>query len=164
VTINWDAVGAIGEILGALAVLVTLLYLARQLRENTASNKAATAWSMINSFNAAHGEIFSSRETAELAARMLSGEPLDRPDRARVNSMVLRHLNALVAAHQAYEDGQLSEIIWVRTARDAVFLTQGSLRPFLVVHLKLVPDNTISALFDASILQEVRASRAVDQV
>ena len=30
---NWDAIGAIGEIIGALAVLVTLIYLAVQVRQ-----------------------------------------------------------------------------------------------------------------------------------
>ena len=29
---NWDAIGAVGEILGALAVFVTLVYLAIQIR------------------------------------------------------------------------------------------------------------------------------------
>jgi hypothetical protein len=32
-TINWDAIGAIAEILGAIAVLATLLYLAAQVRQ-----------------------------------------------------------------------------------------------------------------------------------
>jgi hypothetical protein len=30
---NWDAIGAVGEILGATAVLVTLIYRAAQARE-----------------------------------------------------------------------------------------------------------------------------------
>jgi len=30
--VNWDAIGAIGEIVGAVAVLITLLYLAIQVR------------------------------------------------------------------------------------------------------------------------------------
>ncbi len=34
---NWDAIGAVGEILGAIAVVVSLVYLATQI--NT-SNKA----------------------------------------------------------------------------------------------------------------------------
>lgn len=37
---NWDAIGAIGEIIGALAVVVTLIYLSVQLKLNTASLKA----------------------------------------------------------------------------------------------------------------------------
>jgi hypothetical protein len=30
---NWEAIGALGEVLGAVAVVATLLYVARQLRE-----------------------------------------------------------------------------------------------------------------------------------
>lgn len=30
---NWDAIGAMGEVLGAVAVVATLLYVSRQLRE-----------------------------------------------------------------------------------------------------------------------------------
>jgi len=37
---NWEAIGAIGEILGALVVIATVLYLSRQVRE---SNKHAQA-------------------------------------------------------------------------------------------------------------------------
>ena len=34
---NWHAIGAIGEIVGATAVVVTLIYLSIQMRQNTAS-------------------------------------------------------------------------------------------------------------------------------
>ena len=39
---NWEAIGAVGEILGALLVGVTLIYLAVQLRQNTRATRAAT--------------------------------------------------------------------------------------------------------------------------
>ena len=32
---NWEAAGAIGEIIGALSVLITLLFLSFQIRQNT---------------------------------------------------------------------------------------------------------------------------------
>ena len=38
---NWDAIGAIGEIIGAVAVLVTLVYLARQISLNTREIRAS---------------------------------------------------------------------------------------------------------------------------
>ena len=53
---NWDAIGAIGEIVGATAVVVSLIYLARQMRM---SNKLArseafrTPNAQLNSTNAA---------------------------------------------------------------------------------------------------------------
>jgi hypothetical protein len=36
---NWDAIGAIGEVLGAIAVFATLIYLAVQIRQNTLAIK-----------------------------------------------------------------------------------------------------------------------------
>jgi hypothetical protein len=38
--INWEAVGAIGEIVGAVAVVLTLGYLAVQIRQNTNASRA----------------------------------------------------------------------------------------------------------------------------
>lgn len=40
---NWEAVGAIGETLGAIAVVVSLLYLAAQIRQNSRVVKGASA-------------------------------------------------------------------------------------------------------------------------
>jgi hypothetical protein len=34
---NWQAIGAIGEVVGAIAVVATLLYLARDIRQNSRS-------------------------------------------------------------------------------------------------------------------------------
>ena len=39
---NWDMVSAIGEILGSVAVLVTLIYLAIQMRQNASAIQAST--------------------------------------------------------------------------------------------------------------------------
>ena len=39
---NWDAVGAMGEIVGAIAVLSTLAYLAIQIRQSTEAQRAQT--------------------------------------------------------------------------------------------------------------------------
>lgn len=36
---NWDAIGAVGEILGALVVVATLFYLARQMKLSTVQQK-----------------------------------------------------------------------------------------------------------------------------
>jgi len=43
---NWDAIGAVGEVVGAAAVVVTLIYLTIQLRQNTQSAQNS-AWQAI---------------------------------------------------------------------------------------------------------------------
>ena len=49
---NWDAIGAIGEVIGALAVFITLGYLAIQIRQNTKAVRASALDSSVNAVNA----------------------------------------------------------------------------------------------------------------
>ncbi len=37
---NWEAAGAVGELIGAFAVVAMLIYLAIQIRENTRASKS----------------------------------------------------------------------------------------------------------------------------
>lgn len=48
---NWDAIGAIGEILGAFGVLVTLIYLSIQIRSNTKEVKSENVHRTTDSSN-----------------------------------------------------------------------------------------------------------------
>jgi hypothetical protein len=41
---NWDAIGAIGEMLGATGVVVTMLYLTAQIREARRATQAVVIW------------------------------------------------------------------------------------------------------------------------
>ena len=42
---NWEAAGALGEIIGAFAVLITLIYLSWQIRESSKATRIQTAQS-----------------------------------------------------------------------------------------------------------------------
>ena len=46
---NWEAIGAIGDAIGGLAVVASLVYLALQIRHNTRSVEAATYQSVAES-------------------------------------------------------------------------------------------------------------------
>ncbi len=39
---NWDAVGALAEVFGAIGVIITLVFLARQIQQNTSAVRAST--------------------------------------------------------------------------------------------------------------------------
>lgn len=47
---NWDAIGAIGEIVGALAVVVSIVYLSIQIRSNTQATKAQSGFDATHSW------------------------------------------------------------------------------------------------------------------
>ena len=65
---NWDAVGAIAELLGAIAVFLTLAYLALQVRQN------ANALSHQNDFSAAQIMQALTDTLINVSATMLSNE------------------------------------------------------------------------------------------
>jgi len=49
--VNWDAIAATAEAIGTLAVLITLFYLARQIRQNTEEVRSANYHGVTDSFN-----------------------------------------------------------------------------------------------------------------
>lgn len=66
--VNWEAVGAIAELLGAIGVIATLIYLASQIRQNTKAlyrnemNVAMEQWSSFRILmlsNPTFGDVFS---------------------------------------------------------------------------------------------------------
>ena len=80
---NWAAIGAIGEILGAIAVVATLFYLSRQISQNskaleTANERASSA--LVHEGNTFYATVFSQLasdgELASIYHRALANEPL----------------------------------------------------------------------------------------
>ncbi len=66
---NWEAIGAIGEILGAIAVLLTLIYLVAQIKQNTASVVTATYESMMSGITDINLVVVGNSELASLPVR-----------------------------------------------------------------------------------------------
>jgi hypothetical protein len=147
--------GSLGEFLAFIGVAVSLVYLAQQLRQNTASMKVTNSWAMMASFNASHDQLVGNRDTAEFLVRLLSGANLDPADGMRASSVVLRQINILIAAHEAHAMGQLTETLWNRTKADAAFLMLPGPRPFLLLHLKIAPPNLVAEVFGAEVAAEV---------
>jgi hypothetical protein len=46
--VNWEAIAAIGEVVGAAGVIASLIYLAVQIRQNTAALRAANLRDVVN--------------------------------------------------------------------------------------------------------------------
>jgi hypothetical protein len=64
--VNWEALGAIGEIVGAFAVVLTLVYLAVQTRQNTKAVQHAYSRGVVEDANEWRFRIIESAEIAEL--------------------------------------------------------------------------------------------------
>ena len=88
---NWDAVGAIGSILGAIAVVVTLFYLAAQMRQNTRAMRASARQALIDTFYDHVWEMGRDAELSDLIGRGLSDfDALSDTERARFDHLLSR--------------------------------------------------------------------------
>lgn len=107
---NWDAFGAIGEFGGAVAVVVSLLYLAAQVRHNTRAVQGATAHSVTERQQA---ELHWSHEIASIFTKAIE-TPHDLTS-AEAWSLS-EWLTAAVVMRQnefrQYRLGLLSEDVW----------------------------------------------------
>jgi len=81
---NWDAIGAIGELVGAVAVLATLIYLSIQTRLTRKATQAAAEFSLnqassesMSSFDQWRKSILENHELARIMVKARGGEALD---------------------------------------------------------------------------------------
>ncbi len=93
---NWEAIGAIGEIFGALAVVATLMYLARQMRQNARATTGETMGSWLADYNNMLLEISRDPEVARIFRQGLTDfEQLNENDQMRFHTWMVAHtLNA----------------------------------------------------------------------
>ena len=105
--VNWNAVGAIGEILGAVAVVITLLYLSKQIRQNTRSVQVAALRDTTSQWHQWSALLATSPELAEVVARgNRSLAELSEAETLRYGAFV-----------QMFFDNAQSELELVRTHR-----------------------------------------------
>ncbi len=70
---NWEAIGAIGEVGGAIAVVVTLVYLTRQIRQSTHATGVAAYQQSQQQIYAMSVALATDPELAEIFARVFAG-------------------------------------------------------------------------------------------
>jgi hypothetical protein len=63
---NWEAIGAIGEILGAIAVIATLIYVATQVKDSARAARSAAVTDATTAMQAFYQELGSNPQASEL--------------------------------------------------------------------------------------------------
>ena len=63
---NWDAIGAISSAIAALGVILSLLYLARQINQSNATNRLTATLSLQSGFNSIVDFWFSSEQRSRV--------------------------------------------------------------------------------------------------
>ncbi len=108
--------GALGEFVGAIAVVATLGYLALQIRQNTrrmeestASQEATTYQSLMSQIIELNRGLAADRQLGEIVDKARKGEVLDDVDRRRYGSLITSILRYGDMAYYQYQKGLIDE-------------------------------------------------------
>lgn len=104
---NWDAIGAIGEVIGGVAVIATLIYLARQIKSAERMmrieirDRHLTSWADRNNQATLHPE----RDKVLRRVAQRVDDDLDESDLNVWIANVASFLIRCQAAHELYQEG-----------------------------------------------------------
>lgn len=110
---NWEAISAIGQVAGAILVGFTLIYLARQLRQNTAAMQSSTFLAISTSMGSTMEVLATNAELLPLIMKARAGlAALSGEERARfgvVMMMAFRRVETVVMQrHLGFVDPALT--------------------------------------------------------
>ena len=113
---NWDAVGAVGEIIGALAVLATLAFLAVQIRSNTNAIRSSSEYDIDRRWSDLNFEVGRDPSYTQLWSKILSQEHTSNDfselELAQVHHLVRGFLQFYQGSFYAFKNGVLNDRRW----------------------------------------------------
>jgi hypothetical protein len=106
---DWNAVGAIGEVGGAIGVIVTLIYLAGQLRQNTRAMRSSTYQTYSGLAMNISDYLAENAETFVRAANQLE---LSEADTLKYNMFAMKLFYQMETIYFHYKDGTVDRNIF----------------------------------------------------
>lgn len=126
---NWEALGAIGEIIGAAGVIVSLLYLAWQVRYNSRQVRHASAQAVLDKLNGLIGQLAFAPGAGDVWTRGLSGLSAltDDEELVRFSSMLMQAFWAYEEVFHYRKSGVIEDWAWLhaRAPIDHMMRTPG---------------------------------------
>ena len=99
---NWEAIGAIAEIIGAIAVVVTLAYLAIQIRDGTRIARSATRQAIAETAMTHGANLVADKELMAALLKDFKGQDVDEVNWTRLlahNYITMRHYENIYYQH-----------------------------------------------------------------
>ena len=108
---NWDAIGAIAELIGGIGVIATLGYLAAQIRNSNRQDNIRAVQDTVKDFVNTYAELTDTRVDAEIFAKGLQNfEALDQADKAVFHSKMQLLASGFYQVLAMKESGLLTDL------------------------------------------------------
>lgn len=109
---NWEAAGAIGEMIGAAAVVVSLVYLASQIRTQNRESRAASVHQVLHEYSTAISKLHE-REMADVwVAAIEDFDSLGPSQRLRFVIYLTVAVRSFEDAYFQWREGRLEDDVW----------------------------------------------------
>ena len=148
---NWDAIGAVAEFVGAIAVVLTLLYLAVQIRQSNRLSRFQSARDVFEQINDNNRLVVEAQDLRSLASKNFDSLTIEESKQLSV--FVGRQLNAFTNLQTAYDQDLIDEALFVAGKSGVgVFISDWpNIQPILVDWVQNFP-----TLAEKEIFEELR--------
>ena len=110
---NWEAIGAVGEIAGALGVIISLIYLASQIRTQNRESRLAAATEWTNQWNDFLASVAERPRLAEVWMKGLQDfSSLNESEVIQFSASIGRFFRVAESLHDQYTQGRLDPKTW----------------------------------------------------
>jgi hypothetical protein len=111
--VNWEAISAIGQIVGALAVVISLIYLASEVRSNARATRLASMRSMSDALNRCIQQLAESPHLSELYYLGIHDvESLEGADLVRFSALMNQLFRICEEMYYQQLEGHLDPRVW----------------------------------------------------
>ena len=107
---NWEAIGALAELCGAAAVVVTLVYLALQVRQNNELRRSESRQALVGNDVAS---LAANLEHTDVFAKYVSEQMLSPEEQLRMSFMFALDIRNREFEYFQYQHGLLDEETWL---------------------------------------------------
>ena len=115
---NWELVGAIAELLGAIAVVGSVAYLARQIKQQNKIAKFDAAQAVFREFNEINNIYLQDAKMVRILTEgMKDPSTLDDEEAGQFQFILRRYFNSMMMAYKAYLAGLFPEDDWDEIAK-----------------------------------------------
>jgi hypothetical protein len=140
--VNWEAIGAVSDVLGAIAVVVTLLYLAKQIIQTNQVAKAAVARELQDKYTDFYALVATNSEIQELVTSLRDPNYVAQSpkEEEQIEGFCLLLLGIWLTTGVAYEQGQI-DIKQYGVYKDDINVKLVKKWPGLLPHAKRILKN-----------------------
>ena len=112
---NWEAYGATAEMLGALAVIISLLYLASQVRQNTATSRFSRYDSFVHTIIDVRTSIADNETLSRVwEIGMRAPSELNEVESVQLRLLFYNAIQTMESLHLQLTQSGLDKEIWLR--------------------------------------------------